>query len=61
MTVEFYKNVYQDFKSRILGNKKALKRSQIGWRQILVTDHPSRNKVLVIALKNYTEADFKVS
>ena len=48
-----------NFRLRILGNKKVLKKSQIEWRQILVPSSPSRNKVLVIADKNYTEADFQ--
>ena len=56
MTAEFYKNVYQktylpnDFRLRILGNKKDAS-----------AESPCRNKFLVIAVKNYTEADFKVS
>ena len=67
MTVEFYKKVYQktylpnNFRLRILGNKKLLEKSQIGWRQILVPSIPSRNKFLLIAVKNYTERDFKDS
>ena len=67
MTVEFYKSVYQktylpnDFRLRILGNKKLLEKSQIEWRQTLVPSLPCRSKFLVIAVKNYTEADFKVS
>ena len=55
ITAEFYKNV------RILGNKKVLKKSQIGWRQMLEPSLPSRNKFFVIAVKNYTSTDFKVS
>ena len=54
MTAQFYKNVYQktylpnNFRFRILGNKS-------------IRSVPSRNKFFVIALKNYKEADFKVS
>ena len=57
MTAEFYKNVCQktylqrNFRLSILGNKKVLEKSQIGWRQILVPSLPSRNKVLVIVVK----------
>ena len=42
MTAEFYKNVYQrtylpnNFRLRILRNKKVLEKSHIGWRQMLV-------------------------
>ena len=60
-------NVYQkiylpnDFRLRIFGRKKILEKSQIGWGQMLVPSLPSRNKLLVIAVKNYTEVDFKVS
>ena len=67
MPAEFYKNVYQrthlpnDFTVRILGNKKVLEKSQFWWRQMLVSSLPSRNKFLVIAVKNYTKVDFKVS
>ena len=66
MTVEFYKNVYLDlspkqFQMRILGDKKILKKPQIGWRQILVPSLLSRNKGLIIAVKNYTKADFRDS
>ena len=62
MTAEFYKNVYQkeDF-IKILGNKEVLEKSQIGWKWMLVPSLPSRNKFLVKAVKNYTEADFKSS
>ena len=67
MTSEFYENVYEktylpnDFRLRILGNKKVLEKSQTGWKQMLVPSLPSRNKFFVIAVKSYTEADFKVS
>ena len=63
MTAEFYKNVYQmnDFSPRILENKKVFEKTQIGWRQMLVTSHPCRKYFLVIVVKIYTEADFKVS
>ena len=55
MTAEFWKNVYQTFiRLGILGSKKVLKKSQIGWRQILVPSLPFRNNFLVIAVKNYT-------
>ena len=50
-----------DFRLRILGNKKVFEKTQIGWRQILVASQLSRNKFLVIVVKIYTEADFKVS
>ena len=56
----FIKNYLpNNFRLRILGNKKVLKKSQIGWKQTLVPSLPSRNKILVITVKNYTEADFK--
>ena len=67
ITAEFYKNVYQmnylqnNFRMGILRKKKVLEKHQIGLRQILVLRLPSRKKVLVIAVKNYKEADFKVS
>ena len=66
MTAEFF-NAYQktyhlnNFRLRILGNKKVLQKSQIGYRQMLVPNLHSRSKFLVIAVKKYTEADFKVS
>ena len=66
MTAEFYKNVYQmnylqnNFRMGILRNNKVLEKPQIGRRHILVPRLPSRKKVLVIAVKNYKEADFKV-
>ena len=41
--------------------RKYLKKTQIGWRQMLVASQLSRNKFLVIVVKIYTEADFKVS
>ena len=58
MTAEFCKNFYQktnlnDFRLGILGNKKVLKKFQIGWREMLVASLPSRNNFLVIAVKNY--------
>ena len=55
------KSVYQGngFRLRILGNKKVLKKSHIGWSQMLVPSLPSRNKFLVTVVKNYTEADLK--
>ena len=67
MPAEFYKNVYQrthlpnDFTVRILGNKKVLEKSQFWWRKMLVSSLPSRNKFLIITVKNYTEVDFRVS
>ena len=67
MIAEFYKNIYQktylpnDCRLRISENKKLFKKSQIWLRHTLVPSLPSRNKFLVIAVKNYTEADFKVS
>ena len=70
MTSEFY-NIYQkiflpnNFRLRIIENKKVLEKSQTGWTQTIVPSLPFRNKFLVmnkfLAVKNYTEADFKVS
>ena len=62
MPAEFYENIYQanNFRPRILGNKRVLGKTQIGWSQMQVPSHPSRNKFLVIVVKIYTEADFKV-
>ena len=59
---KFYKNVYQtsNFRLRILGNKKVFEKTQIEWKQMLVASQLSRNKFLVIIVKIYTEADFKV-
>ena len=63
MPAEFYRKVYQrnDFRLTILGNNKVLEKNQIGWRQMLLLSHPSGNNFLVIVVKIYTEADFKVS
>ena len=63
MTAEFYKNIYQanNFRLRILGNKRILGKTQIGWREMQVPSHPSRNGFLVIVFKIYAKADFKVS
>ena len=63
MTTEFYKNVYEmnNFWLRILQNKKVFEKTQMGWRQILLASHPSRNKFLVRVAQIYREADFKVS
>ena len=64
MTTEFHKNFYptNDFRLRVLGNKKTFEKTQIRWRQMsAVASHPSRNKFLVIVVKIYTKADFKVS
>ena len=63
MTTEFYKNVYEmnNFRLRILQNKKVFEKTQMGWRQILLASYPSRNKFLVRVAKIYREADFKVS
>ena len=63
MTAEFYKNLYQanNFRLRIFGNKRILGKTQIGWREMQVPSHPSRNKFLVIVVKIYAKADFKVS
>ena len=60
---KFFKNVYQtnEFRLRVLGNKIVFEKTQIGWRQMLVASQLSRNKFLVIVVKIYTEADFKVS
>ena len=44
ITAEFWKKVYQTFiRLGILGNKEVLKKSQIGWRQMLVPSLPFRN------------------
>ena len=53
ITEEFNKTVYQtnNFKRRTLGNKKVFEKTQIGWRQMLVDSHPSRNKFLVIVVE----------
>ena len=56
ITAEIRKNFYQktylkDFRLGILGNKKVLEKSQIGWKQMLVPILPSRNNFLVIAVK----------
>ena len=63
MTAEFYKNIYQanNFRLKILGNKRVLEKTQIGWRQMQVPSQPSSNKFLVIVVKIYTEADSKFS
>ena len=67
MTAEFYETVYQktylsnEFWLSILGKKGILEKSRIAWRQMLVPSLSSRNKVLVIEVKNYTDVDFKVS
>ena len=61
MTAEFCENLYQknDFRLRLLGNKKVLEKPQIGWRHMLVPSLHSRNFFLEIAVKNYTETDTK--
>ena len=51
----------KSFRLRILGNKKVFEKTQTGWRQMVVSSQLSRNKFLVIVVKIYTEADFKVS
>ena len=56
MIAEFCKNFFKktclnNFRIRILGNKKVLEKSQIGWRQMLLPSLPSRNTFLVIAVK----------
>ena len=58
MTAEFCKSFYHktylnDFRLGILGNKKALEKFQIGWRQMLVRSLPTGNDFLVMAVKNY--------
>ena len=55
MTAEFYKNVYQ--KTYLLNNfrLRILQKTNV-----LVSQSPSRNKVLVIAFKNYREADSEI-
>ena len=61
MTAEFCKSVYRakSFKLKILGNKRVLGKSQIGWGQMQVPSHSSRNKFLVIVVNIYTETDLK--
>ena len=60
MTAEFYKNVDQANNFRLnLGNKRVLGNTEIGWRQMEVPSHSSRNKYLVIVVQIYTETDFK--
>ena len=61
MTAEFYKNVDQANNFRLnLGNKRVLGNTEIGWRQMEVLSHSSRNKYLVIVVQIYTETDFKI-
>ena len=40
-----------EFRLKILGNKKVFEKTQIGWRQMLVDNQSSRNTFLVIAVK----------
>ena len=57
MTAEFWKkNIYQktNLKGMRLGIKKVLGKSEIGWRQMLVSSHSSENFFLVITVKKYT-------
>ena len=67
MTADFYKSIYQkkylpnNFRLMILGNKKVLEKSQIGWTQVLVPILLSRHKDLVIAVKNCTEPVVEVT
>ena len=63
MTAEFYESVYraENFRLKILGNKKVLGKTQIEWGQMQVPRHLSINKFWVIVVNIYTEADFKVS
>ena len=62
MTAEILqKHLSNDFRLRILGNMKVFEKTKIGWRQMLVASQLCRNKFLVIVVKIYTEADFKVS
>ena len=56
---KFIKQMTSDLRSS--ETRKYLKKSHIGWRQMLVASHPFRNKFLVTVVKIYTEADFKVS
>ena len=51
-------NQTNDFKLRILGNKKVLEKTQIGWSQMLVASQLSRNKFLVI-IKNLHRSRFQ--
>ena len=57
------KNIYKanNFRLKILGNKRVLEKTQIGWRQMQVPSQPSSNKFLVIVVKIYTAADSKFS
>ena len=65
MTAEFYKKVDQntylpnEFRRRILGNKKVLEKSQTGWRQMLVSNLPFRSNVLVITVKKLHSSTFQ--
>ena len=62
MTAEILqKHLSNNFRLRILGNMKVFEKTKIGWRQMLVASQLCRNKFLVIVVKIYTEADFKVS
>ena len=69
MTAEFCKNIYQktfiiylnNFRLEILGNKKVLKKSQIGWRQILVPSLFPRNHFLLMEVENYTLQKFIIA
>ena len=58
MTAKFFNNnrktYLNGFRLKILGNNKVLENSQIEWRLMLVPSLSFRNKVLVIAVKNYT-------
>ena len=42
------------------GNGKYRQNAKSGWRQSLFLILPSRNKNLVVTLKNYKETDIKV-
>ena len=54
-------NTPNDVRLGILGNYEIWKKIRMRWRQNTVTNLPSRNKSLAMAVKNYTKADAKLS
>ena len=44
-----------------LKKQEIFEKTQIGWRQMPVASQLSRNEFLVIVVKIYADADFKVS
>ena len=53
--------IAETLQKRLSNEWPVFEKTQIGWRQMLVASQLSRNKFLVIVVKIYTEADFKVS